>query len=117
MAGTPLALSDGGRSSAGSRCLSQNAGSTTCEWVGPGVGLGGVWLRVGVGDGVEDAGIAAEGAEDVGGGLVAAEDDAPLEQPEFVPDASTLHVEGQVVLALKLLGERLIGHEFGHQLR
>jgi len=31
-------------------------------------------LRIGVGDGVEDAGIAAEGAEEVGGGFVAVEE-------------------------------------------
>ena len=31
-------------------------------------------MRVGVGDGVEEARIAAEGAEDVGGGFVAAEE-------------------------------------------
>ena len=36
--------------------------------------LGGVWLRVGAGVGVEEGGIAAEGAQDVGGGFVAVED-------------------------------------------
>ena len=43
-----------------------------------GVGLAwvrlGAVLRVGVGVGVEEAGIAAEGAEDVGGGFVAVEE-------------------------------------------
>lgn len=44
-------------------------------WVGwAWVGLRGVRLRVGVVDGVEEAGIAAEGAEEVDGGFVAVED-------------------------------------------
>ena len=54
--------------------MSQIAGSATSGCVGAWVRLGGVWLRVGVGDGVEEARIAAEGAEDVGGGFVAAEE-------------------------------------------
>ena len=42
--------------------------------MGPESGLGCVWFRVGLGDGVEKAGIAAEGAEDLGCGFKAAKE-------------------------------------------
>jgi hypothetical protein len=38
-----------------------------------GIRLGGVWLRVGVGDRVERGGIAAEGSQEIGGGYGVAE--------------------------------------------
>jgi len=55
--------------------VSLSAGSATrgYVWGFAGVRLGGVWLRVG-GEGVEEAWIGAEGAEDVGGGFVAVEE-------------------------------------------